>query len=87
MMCGSIFAIYFVIHGQQLWYPQILSYYSQNNDVPITICEAITLGRTAQLSIINITNALNRWELKYIYVDKIRNNSKPNAVPLYQTIW
>lgn len=59
MMCVSTFAISFVIHGQEFWLPQILSYYSKNINLPITICEAITLGRTAELSTRSITNALN----------------------------
>lgn len=61
LMCGSTFALYFVVHGQEFWYPQILSYYSKNVDLPITICEAISLGHTAELlSITNTTKMLNR---------------------------
>lgn len=59
MMCGSYFTLFFVVHGQEFWYPQILSYYSKNIDLPITICEAISMGRTAELSLSNTTNAVN----------------------------
>lgn len=60
MICGSTFALYFVIHGQDFWYPQILSYYSNKTELSITICETITLGHTAELIARNTTNALNR---------------------------
>lgn len=61
MICISAFAINFVIHGQELWYPQILSYYSKNIEMPITICEAVSLGHTAELSAnVNTTNLINR---------------------------
>lgn len=60
MMCGSIFSIFFVTHGQEFWYPQILSYYSKNIELPITICEAISLGHSAELTANrNTTNSLN----------------------------
>lgn len=61
MMCGSIFAMSFVIHGHEFWYPQILSYYSKNIDLPITICEAISMGHTAELPATrNTSNGMNR---------------------------
>lgn len=50
MMCGSYFALFFVIHGQQFWYPQILSYYSVNINMSLTICEMISLGHLAELN-------------------------------------
>lgn len=65
MLCSSYFAIYFVVHGQEFWYPQVLSYYSKSIDLPITICEAITLGRAAEPTAIrNTTTLLNRLEIR-----------------------
>lgn len=50
MTCGSSYAFFLVAHGQEMWYPQILIYYSRNIDLPNTMCEAISLGRIEELS-------------------------------------
>lgn len=61
MTCGTSYAFFLVAHGQEMWYPQILMYYSKNIDLPNTMCEAISLGRMAELSAkINTTNLMNR---------------------------
>lgn len=61
VMCGSSFVLYFVVHGQQFWYPQMLTYYSKNIDLPITICEAIALSHALDLTDAkNTTIAMNR---------------------------
>lgn len=73
MICGSTFALYFVIHGQEFWYPQILSYYSENTELPITICEVISLGHAKELVARNTSNALNRCD-KILLIGKSENN-------------
>lgn len=61
IMCGSIFTLFFVVHGQQFWYPQFLTYYSKNIDLPITICEAIALGHASDMNDAkNTSKTLNR---------------------------
>lgn len=39
------FLLMFVVHGQMLWFPQILAIYLNNNDgtLPKSICESISL--------------------------------------------
>lgn len=61
VMCGSMFTLFAVVHGQQFWYPQILSYYSKNVDLPLTTCEVIALGHELELNEAkNSAKVLNR---------------------------
>lgn len=61
LICFSSYVFYMVIHGQEMWYPQILTYYSQNINLSITTCEAISIGHMAEVAntSVNTTNSMN----------------------------
>lgn len=61
VMCASTFTLFFVVHGHQFWYTQILTYYSKNIDLPITVCEAVAMGHAFEMNEAkNTTEAMNR---------------------------
>lgn len=61
LICLSCYAYFLVVHGQEMWYPQILTYYSKNMNLAITTCEAISMGHMAEYSktSVNTTNSMN----------------------------
>lgn len=61
LICASCYAFFIVVHGQEIWYPQILTYYSKNVNLPITTCEAISMGYIEEVTKtgVNTTNAMN----------------------------
>ncbi|XP_037037557.1 synaptic vesicle glycoprotein 2B-like [Bradysia coprophila] len=50
MLCYLSFGLYGVAHGTFMWYPQMLTLYYENMNLPITMCEAIHLGLTRNLT-------------------------------------